>query len=113
LYKSKEAGVSLPSIGGALGSRSKLKLHAVNAVDTVDKQYQNKDKCDLERISKDAAGGENDNTFIQYCNFAIRGLSEMKVRSLRFQVKGIGTMSDMKTTISKTRSPKTCCETSR
>ena len=31
----------------------------------------------------------------------------MKVRSLRFQVKGIGTMSDMKTTISKTRSTNT------
>jgi len=43
----------------------------------------------------------------------MKGLSEMKVRSLRFQEKGIGTMSDMKTTISNTRSAKTCCEASR
>ena len=35
------------------------------------------------------------------------GLSEMKVRSLRFQLKGMGTIRDMKTTISKTRRAKT------
>lgn len=46
-------------------------------------------------------------TFIQYCSFAMTGLSEMKVRRVRFQVKGMGMISDMKTTISKTRSPKT------
>jgi hypothetical protein len=35
------------------------------------------------------------------------GFSEMKVRSLRFQLKGMGTISDMKTTISKTSRAKT------
>lgn len=35
------------------------------------------------------------------------GLSEMKVRRVRFQVKGMGMMSDMKTTISKTSRAKT------
>ena len=43
-----------------------------------------------------------------YCNLAMIGLSEMKVKSLLFTVKGIGTMRAMKTTISKTRRAKTC-----
>lgn len=35
------------------------------------------------------------------------GLSDMKVKIFRFMVKGIGMMSAMKTSISKTRSRKT------
>jgi hypothetical protein len=35
------------------------------------------------------------------------GLSDMKVKILRFMVKGIGMMSPMKTTISTTRRRKT------
>lgn len=45
--------------------------------------------------------------FKPYCNLAMRGFSDMKVKSLRFMVKGIGMMRDMKTTISNTRSAKT------
>ena len=41
-------------------------------------------------------------TFMPYCNFAIMGFSEMKVKSLRFQVNGRGTMSNMKIVISTT-----------
>lgn len=36
------------------------------------------------------------------------GFSEMKVKSLRFQVNGIGTMRDMNTIISVTRSANVC-----
>lgn len=43
-------------------------------------------------------------TFKPYCNFAISGLSEMKVKSLRFQVNGSGTMSSMKMPISAIKS---------
>jgi hypothetical protein len=46
-------------------------------------------------------------TFNPYCNFAIMGLSAKKVKSLRFQVKGIGMMRPRKTTISNTRRRKT------
>ena len=42
-----------------------------------------------------------------YCSFAIRGFSEMKVKSLRFIEYGRGTMSKAKMTISKTRSANT------
>ena len=98
----------LPCVDGALGSLGKLQLNAVNAVDTVNEQDQDEDKRDLHCVSRCfILRCCKLRTLIQYCNFAIAGLSEMKVRSLRFQVKGIGTMSDMKTTISKTRSTNT------
>jgi hypothetical protein len=45
--------------------------------------------------------------FKPYCSFAIRGFSEMKLKRRRRQVKGIGTMRVMKTTISVTNSKKT------
>lgn len=46
-------------------------------------------------------------TFNPCCNFAISGLSEMKRKSFRFHVNGIGTMSDTNTAISNTSSAKT------
>lgn len=46
-------------------------------------------------------------TFMPYCNFATSVFSEMKVKSLRFQVNGRGTMSSMKTAISATSSANT------
>lgn len=46
-------------------------------------------------------------TFKPYCNLAMTGFSEMKVKSLRFIVNGRGMMRDIKTTISNTRSAKT------
>lgn len=46
-------------------------------------------------------------TFKPYCNLAMRGFSEMNVKSLRFMVNGRGMMRDMKTTISNTRRAKT------
>ena len=46
-------------------------------------------------------------TFMPYCNFAIIGLSDMKVKSLRRQVNGRGTIRAMKMTISVTNRRKT------
>lgn len=46
-------------------------------------------------------------TFMPYCSFAIIGLSEMKVKSLRRHVKGRGTMRAQKMSISVTRRRKT------
>ena len=46
--------------------------------------------------------------FMPYCNLATIGLSLMKVKSLRFAVKGIGMMRVINSTISKTRRAKTC-----
>jgi len=43
-------------------------------------------------------------TFMPYCTFAMRGLSEMKVNSFLRQVNGIGMISAIKTTISNMRS---------
>jgi hypothetical protein len=42
-----------------------------------------------------------------YCNFAIIGLSEMKVKSLRRHVNGRGTIRAQKMSISVTRRRKT------
>lgn len=79
-------------------------LDTVDPIDAVDKQYQDEDEgnlypsaivpfaCLIPRL-----------TFMPYCNFAIRGFSEMKVKSLRFQVNGRGTMSPMKMDISTTK----------
>ena len=47
-------------------------------------------------------------TFKPYCNLAIIGLSDMKVKSLRFMENGMGMMRDTKTAISNTRRAKTC-----
>ena len=47
-----------------------------------------------------------------YCNFAIIGLSEMKVKSLRRQVKGSGTIRARKIIISVTKRRNTYGETS-
>jgi hypothetical protein len=45
--------------------------------------------------------------FIPYCNLAIMGLSDMKVKSLRRQVNGSGTIRARKMAISVTRRRKT------
>lgn len=42
-----------------------------------------------------------------YCNFAMIGFSEMKVKSLRLMEYGRGTMSNPKTLISNTKSANT------
>jgi hypothetical protein len=47
-------------------------------------------------------------TFIPYCNFAISGDSEIKVKSFLRKVNGRGTMRPMKMDISVTRRRKTC-----
>ena len=46
-------------------------------------------------------------TFMPYCSFATKGFSEIKVKSLRFQENGRGTMSNMNTAISATSRRKT------
>ena len=46
-------------------------------------------------------------TFMPYCSFAIMGLSEMKVNSLRRHVNGRGTISARKMTISAINIAKT------
>lgn len=46
-------------------------------------------------------------TFMPYCIFATIGLSARKLNIFRFMVKGIGTMSAMKSTISATSRTKT------
>jgi hypothetical protein len=43
-----------------------------------------------------------------YCSFATIGLSEMKVKSLRRQVNGSGTIRARKMSISVTKRRKTC-----
>jgi hypothetical protein len=45
-----------------------------------------------------------------YCSFAMMGLSEMKVKSLRRHVNGRGTMRARKMSISVTRRRKTCAK---
>jgi hypothetical protein len=52
-------------------------------------------------------GYSDSHTFMPYCSFAIIGLSEMKVKSLRRHVKGRGTMRAQKMSISVTRRRKT------
>lgn len=47
-------------------------------------------------------------TFMPYCSFAIIGLSEIKVNSLRRHVNGRGTMSARKMNISVINMAKTC-----
>lgn len=43
-----------------------------------------------------------------YCNLATNGLLEMNSKMLRFTLKGMGTMRVRKSSISNTRSAKTC-----
>lgn len=45
-----------------------------------------------------------------YCSFAMMGLSDMNVKSLRRQVKGSGTIRARKMSISVTRRRKTCAQ---
>jgi len=80
-----------------------LNLNAVNAVDTVKEQNQNEDKRYLDMSMPFFGDIRAVLTFIPYCILATIGLSAKKVKSLRFQVKGIGTMRAMKMTISRTR----------
>lgn len=88
-----------------------LNLDAVDTVHTVDEQDKDEDECDL-RVVGFVTFRKRVllclPTLRPYCNFAMSGFSLMKVKSLRLMVNGIGTIRDMKTTISKTRSPKTC-----
>ena len=90
-----------------------LDLDAVDAVHTVDEEDEDKNERDLSSFStREQMRTETvSHTFKPYCNLAMRGFSEMKVKSLRFMVKGRGMMSDMKTTISNTRSANTCLNT--
>jgi len=95
----------IPNI--ALGRRRKLDLHAVYAVDAVKEQDQNEDERDLRLSASGLSAVTGERTFSPYCNFAMIGLSDRNVKSLRFHVKGIGTMRATKTNISKTRSMNT------
>lgn len=78
-------------------------LDTVDSIDAVNEQYQDEDERNLRpsAIVLDALLVPL-LTFMPYCNFAIMGFSEMKVKSLRFQVNGRGTMSNMKMAISTT-----------
>jgi len=93
-----------------VASSSQLDLHAVNAVDTVDEEDENEDEDDLRKLDLICCRIDSDVvslTFNQYCIFATIGLSERKVKRLRFHLKGIGTIKLMKRVISKTRRMKT------
>ena len=80
-----------------------LNLDTVDTVHTINEKDQDKDEGYLKHFSNCV---HDCNvimlTLIPYCNFATNGLSEMKVKSLRFQVYGKGTMSSMNMLISET-----------
>jgi hypothetical protein len=99
---------SIPSRTTLLLGRSKLDLDPVDAVDTVNEQDEDEDKCDLQYVSaRRFSTSAYFHTFMPYCSLATRGLLEMNSKSPRFTLKGIGTIRETKRSISKTRSPKT------
>lgn len=100
----------LPALLFGARGRGQLQLNTVDAVDAVNEQDKDEDKSDLAIRSAQGFAVRRfaTHTFSPYCSFAMRGFSEMKVNSLRRQVNGRGMMSDMKITISATRSMKTC-----
>lgn len=91
------------------GNVVQLDLHAEYAIHAVNEQDEDEDECYLlsDQIIVRVLIGRSHRTFIQYCILATIGFSAKKVKRPRFQVNGIGTMSVMKSTISKTRSAKT------
>lgn len=95
---------------------SHLNLDTVDAVDAVEEEDQDEDERDLSKERSEISFSQFADingllqflyTFIPYCTFATIGLSDMKVKILRFMVNGIGMMRPTKTTISKTRSRNT------
>jgi hypothetical protein len=83
-------------------------LHAVDAVDAVNEQNEDEDERNLHGVLNKASTRDRViHTFIPYCSFAMTGLSDMKVKSLRRHVNGRGTINAMKMTISVTKRRKT------
>lgn len=66
-----------------IGRSCELELYTVHSVDTVDEQDQNEDERNLTNVSRASTLGIRNRAFIPYCIFAISGLSEMRVKSLR------------------------------
>lgn len=86
----------------------KLNLNAVDTVDAVYEENENEDESNLDSNQwHPALYGMTKLTFMPYCSFATIGLSEIKVKSLRRQVNGSGTMRAQKMSISVTRRRKT------
>lgn len=101
--------VDIPSTALGFGESRKLNLDAVDTIDAVDKEDQDEDKGNLSDFQACFwEGNVFQRTFMPYCSFAMRGLSEMKVKSLRRHVKGSGMMRARNMTISSTRRRKTC-----
>lgn len=98
-----------PCSGGVVHQGRHFDLDSVNAVDAVEEKNEDEDEGDLESVSLLLPGKITIvPTFIPYCNFATRGLSEIKLNIFRLIVKGIGTTKAMKSTISDTKMAKTC-----
>lgn len=82
-----------------------LHLHPVDPIDAINEENQDGNETDLD--PRQLARQHNGNppsrlTFIPYWSFATIGLSEMKVKSFRLQVKGSGRISSMNMIISAT-----------
>jgi hypothetical protein len=92
-----------------LANGRKFNLDAVHAVDAVNEEDEDEDECNLcgEGQCQFHLIGAGVHTFMPYCSFAIMGLSDTKVKSLRRQVNGRGTIRAMKMTISVTNRRKT------
>jgi hypothetical protein len=98
----------VPSAALVVAHTRQLDLHAVHTVDTVNEQDQNEYKRYLDAGQMYVKPVERGyHTFMPYCNFATIGLSEMKVKSLRRQVNGSGTIRARKMSISVTKRRKT------
>ena len=99
----------LPSSSSLVLGLSQLNLHAVDTVDAVHEQDEDKDEGDLQFFSESPFQIVLSlPTFKPYCSLATKGFSDMKRKRFLLIVKGNGMMRDMKTAISKTRSANTC-----
>jgi hypothetical protein len=98
----------LPSATLIVAHTRQLDLHAIYTVDAVNKQDQNEYERYLDASQMNVEPiDRTHHTFMPYCNFATIGLSEMKVKSLRRQVNGSGTIRARKMSISVTKRRKT------
>lgn len=102
----------IPHISTLFREGGHLQLYPVHPVDAVNEQDEDEDKCDLKYplLSGTRKRIVEKPTLRPYCNFAITGLSETKVKSLRLTAKGRGTIRPIKTPISRTRRQKTCSQ---
>ena len=97
----------IPSTDLTLVRNGQFYLYAVDSVNAINEENKDKDKSYLMSLSTTISEKKRTwtelLTFMPYCNFAMIGLSDMKVNNLRRHVKGNGMINAMKMTISVTR----------